>query len=412
MEKKLAEIVKYAYEETEYYHNLYDKNRINLSKCKFEDLPLISSSDLILHNELFCSSSEPIFRISSSSGTSKHPKSLYRTIGDYEASVELMTTLLLESGLSNKDKVYIGQPFDLATFGYLVLDGCKKIGALAIPGGLGQSNERMLDLIFQYNANVIMSSPSRIKVLSELVDMLYSSYERERLISNIDKIILAGEPLCTHDKIRLMKFWKCEILNYYGSEETDSLGYSAAKSEDIVLLRNGFYFEFIPVNSEVFELVVTSLYHRGTPLIRYRLGDLIKYIGRENNCHKIQIIGKSVDVVNLFDGVKLYAYQVEDLIKHYVKNYINFQIICQRKENYDYVKVLIKTSDQNRIYSDIERELENKVWDCSLDLNVCKEIGSVRFDFLINKEDYQITRRGKVPRVIDLREEQSSCIKQ
>ena len=342
---------------------------------------------------------ENIFRVSSSSGTTNHPKTLYRTQEDFDYSVKLMRKLLDDTGITNKDIIYIGQPFDLASFGYLVLEGCKQIGAMSIPGGLGQSDDKMLELILYYETNIIMTAPSRMKHLTDIVKKEKTVSEREKLISLVDKIVLAGEPLEEYDRKELQRFWNSTIFNYYGSEETDSLG-MAKDDECIKLLDEGFEFEFIDLGDEIYELVITSLYHKGTPLIKYKIGDLVKYYGKKEGSHLVKVIGKNMDYINLYDGVKLYAYQISEYIKKYIPEFSGFQILYKKEEYIDVITVLIKSNCVQD--KEIEKCLEENVWNASIDLDALRAIGNTKFQFLVNKEDFIMTRRGKTPKVVYL----------
>lgn len=396
---KFREIVLHAYCNTEYYRKIYDEKRINVESAGKDSFPYITQLELIENAKKIKARDENIFRVSSSSGTTNHPKTLYRTQEDFDYSVKLMRKLLDDTGITNKDIIYIGQPFDLASFGYLVLEGCKQIGAMSIPGGLGQSDDKMLELILYYETNIIMTAPSRMKHLTDIVKKEKTVSEREKLISLVDKIVLAGEPLEEYDRKELQRFWNSTIFNYYGSEETDSLG-MAKDDECIKLLDEGFEFEFIDLGDEIYELVITSLYHKGTPLIKYKIGDLVKYYGKKDGSHLVKVIGKNMDYINLYDGVKLYAYQISEYIKKYIPEFSGFQILYKKEEYIDVITVLIKSNCVQD--KEIEKCLEENVWNASIDLDALRAIGNTKFQFLVNKEDFIMTRRGKTPKVVYL----------
>lgn len=400
MEKdKFRTIASYAYHNTEYYKKLYDENRIDVTCADKVRFPYLTQLELINNSKTIRARSENIFRVSSSSGTTNNPKTLYRTQEDFDYSVKLMKKLLDDTGITNKDTVYIGQPFDLASFGYLVLEGCKQIGAMSIPGGLGQSDDKMLDLILYYETNVVMTAPSRMKHLTEILKKDENYSKREKVISLVEKIILAGEPLEEADRRELQIFWGSNIFDYYGSEETDSLG-MAKDGGCIRLLDEGFEFDFIDLGNEIYELVITSLYHKGTPLIKYKIGDLIKYYGKIDGSHLVKVIGKNMDYINLYDGVKLYAYQISEYIKTYIPEFSGFQILYKKEEYIDMITILVKSNCAQD--EEIEKCLEENIWNASIDLEPLKEIGNTKFCFLVNKEDFIITRRGKTPKVVYL----------
>ncbi len=398
-EIELKEIVEKAYQ-TEFYKTLYDMEHIDMSSFKFEELPFVTQKDLILNWEKFKNNKKDIFRLSASSGTSNHPKVVFRTKLDFETSAKVMEEMMRAIGISKEDVVYIGQPFDLASFGYLVLEGCKQIGALAIPGGLGQSNEKMLEIIDWGKATVIMSSPSRMKKLMDILEEDDKKLLRERIVNKIMKIIVAGEPLRKEEKVSLQKFWKCEVYDYYGSEETDSLGYSKC-DEYITLMERYFKFEYIELpNTNKYELVITSLYLEGTPLIRYKLGDVVE----RNEKGQIKIVGKIYDVLYLYDGIKLYAFQIEDAIYSVLKREFKFQIVCKNIEGIDVINVLIDAEmGENYKEENIEMTIAEAIWNASLDLEVCNSMKNLKIFVKLNSGEILMTRRGKTPKIIDER---------
>ena len=401
--ENLNRILKIAYQ-TEYYKQIYNAKKINVSNVRFEELPFVTQRDLIENWELFRNNKQEIFRVSASSGTTKHPKVVHRTVKDFETSSKVMESMLRAINITNKDVVYIGQPFDLASFGYLVLEGCKKIGALALPGGLGQSDEKMLEIIQWGKASVIMTSPSSIKELMKILLIEENKILRQEIIRNVKKIVVAGEPCRKSDRNQIESFWSCEVYDFYGSEETDSLGYSD-NDEYITLMKDYFYFEFLELpHTSKFELVITSLYLEGTPLIRYKLGDIVE----KNEFGQIKIIGKTFDVLYLYDGVKLYAFQIEDAISTVIKHDFSFQIVCDYIDSMDCLTILIDYKE-NEMYSneEINTKIVEAIWNSSLDFEVYKILNKLKVTVKLNSGEIHITRRGKIPKIVDNRKEKN-----
>ena len=107
-----------------------------------------------------------------------------------------------------------------------------------------------------------------------------------------------------------------------------------------------------------------------------------------------------MDYINLYDGVKLYAYQISEYIKKYIPEFSGFQILYKKEEYIDVITVLIKSNCVQD--KEIEKCLEENVWNASIDLDALRAIGNTKFQFLVNKEDFIMTRRGKTPKVVYL----------
>lgn len=103
---KFREIVLHAYYNTEYYRKIYDEKRINVESAGKDSFPYITQLELIENAKKIKARDENIFRVSSSSGTTNHPKTLYRTQEDFDYSVKLMRKLLDDTGITNKDIIY------------------------------------------------------------------------------------------------------------------------------------------------------------------------------------------------------------------------------------------------------------------------------------------------------------------
>lgn len=409
----LIKVVQHAGKHSPYYKRIFNEANINVNEFKgIEDLsklPIVKSQDLINHGKEFVCNDAEIYRVSSSSGTSHNPKSLFRTRHDTEKSSIVLARLLKMAGLRKGDSIYIGQPFDMAHLGYLTMNACASLGIIAIPAGLSPTNEKMIDLISYYNPTAIFTSVSRIKAI---ISMIKSSHS---INISPKHILLAGEPMLLADRKLIKDFWGVEPISLYGSEETDSLGGECING-GMHFMSDLYYLELLPIenvkcvnyNHKFGEAIITCLYGEGTPLIRYRLGDIIELIPEKCSCGcelpLIKVHGRIEDSIVLFDGIKLYAYQVEDVLKGRLSRLSNYQIVCSTLvPGLEEIVVKVKTTDKIESLEEVEKNITKKLWNSSLDLSFAKEIGSLRFKVEINKGDLYMTKRGKTPRIIDFR---------
>lgn len=202
--EKLIKVVQHAGKHSSYYKRIFNEANINVDEFKgIEDLsklPIVTSEDLIKYGKEFACDDAEIYRVSSSSGTSHNPKSLFRTHNDTEMSSIVLERLLKMAGLKKGDSIYIGQPFDMAHLGYLTMNACERLGIMAIPAGLSQINEKMIDLISYYNPTAIFTSVSRMKAI---ISIIKSS---DSINVNPKHILLAGEPMLPADRKLIKDF--------------------------------------------------------------------------------------------------------------------------------------------------------------------------------------------------------------
>src|ERR1700687_5310175 len=95
LDSRLVQVVRHAKSNTAYYANKYADIDLD-TFCGRPDLgklPIISPADLVENHLAFRASGVTPYRISSSSGTSRHPKTLFRTTRDTEVSSNVMCEL-------------------------------------------------------------------------------------------------------------------------------------------------------------------------------------------------------------------------------------------------------------------------------------------------------------------------------
>ena len=408
----LMDLIAYAKENVPFYNRLYAD--IDITQIKsWKDLnilPIITANDIINHsNELKCISKRP-YRVTSSSGTLGKPKIIYRNREDTEKSVEVLEEMLKMAGVTEDDTVLIGQPFDMAHFGYLVLGGCQKLNALSIPVGISMTNEKYISIIMNYKPTVICSSMSRLLTIINLL--------KERAIVGVPfvkTIILAGEPLNNSGIEKIKEYFHTTPYNFYGSEETDGLASDCQMHNGLHFFDELFHMELLKIEgvkpkiegNKIGEIVLTSLYQKGVPLIRYRLGDIVEVEKEKCACGSIRplihVYGRAKDSFTIFDGITIMAYQIEDVLKNYFKSIINYQIVIfSQMPGFEEILLKIELKNQDEIYS--ESALINALWDCSEDLQGIRDTGQLKISVSVNQANISVTQRGKTKKVIDLRD--------
>ena len=372
-------------------------------------LPIVTPRDLIENGPAFCSEGERIYRVTSTGGTTRHPKTLYRTAEDTRTSTDVMQRLFELAGVRRGNVMLIAQPFDLSHIGYLSLGACQEMGVCAIPVGLGMPQERFVQLAEAFRPNVLFSSPSRMQLLARTY--------RQGALPAPRRVLVAGERLLESHRQALQETWGCVPADLYGSEETDGLAASCAAGSALHFMADHFVLELVrpgtddlvPPGERVGEAVVTSLYSRGTPLIRYRLGDLVAVHDEPCSCGRsgprLRILGRAGDRLELFDGVTLHGYQVESAVRETFGLELPHQVVCRRlSPGVEAVDVRVETEPSEAMAERLEAEL----WRCSLDLQAVQGMKSLVFSAELGLDVLEQTPRGKTPRVLDRRSHKDS----
>ena len=292
----IKEIVSYAYHHTTYYKCLYDSMHIDIDSIScIEELPIISSQDLRNNPHEF-KTDESIYKVVMTSGTTSNPKILYRTNEDFQKSVSNECIFLKWANITSRDRVCIVQPFGINGYGELTMEACRQLGIFVVPIG-DVSDEIVLSAIRTFSPTVLDISPSR---LISLLPYL----EKEN--ASIRIAMVAGERISSSFKDEVMAKYGISVVNQYGSTELDCLAAEKYNEDGMFLLSDSFIFEIVDR-----QLIVTSLYHKGTPLIRYLLGDIADI---KNN--RIYILGRNSSI-QITDGIILDQSNIDEIVERY-----------------------------------------------------------------------------------------------
>ena len=153
---------------------------------------------------------------------------------------------------------------------------------------------RSLRLLSRLRPTALVSVPS---IIERTLDAAGES--RSPTPDSIRRVIYIGEGMDDALRRRVQESLGAEVFSYYGASETSALGIECAAHSGIHLFgsRTLFEVERERDDSERGELIVTTLVQRALPLLRYRLGDLVRL--RPGTCAcglnepRIDVLGRS-----------------------------------------------------------------------------------------------------------------------
>ncbi|MFL6274596.1 MAG: phenylacetate--CoA ligase family protein [Blastocatellia bacterium] len=376
----------------------------------FHELPILETRHLLERADDLRLEGEDYFRVTCSGGTLNAPKILYRTAADWAKSVANMATVLSLAGVRSGDVLLIAQPLDIWGVGYLALDACKLLRCMAVPAGIHVEADQMAHLIERFQVNAAFASPSLWRRVTE-------SAERQSRLRHL-RVLVAGEKLYAADREYLADYWRGGVYNLYGSEETDALAAECDAHDGLHLLEHAYLLELMQEDhcleqtadsTTTGELLVTSCYHRGTPLIRYHLGDIVEISRSHRPCRcgrqgaKLVVIGKSTQCVTLFDATKLYTYQLDAVLEQIIGRGVSYQLLVEDAEDAivrERVTLLVMAEDVAGIGTE---RLRAALAASSLDF--ADTVRSNQVDLRVNASRPPIgaTAKGKWQKIVDRR---------
>ena len=204
------------------------------------------------------------------------------------------------------------------------------LGIRAIPAG-GLSSENRLKMMERLRPEILCCTPTYGLRLAEI------SQDARRL--GVKKIIVAGEPGGSLPEIRdrLSKAWNAEVVDHHGMTEIGPVTVSDMSDPSRLLVRHEAYFcEVINQDEQgIGELVLTTLGRHGSPILRYRTGDLVQ--PDEDFALKGGIIGRADDMV-VVRGVNLYPGAVEEVVRS-VEGIVEYEVLIEEANSMVEVRI-------------------------------------------------------------------------
>ncbi|MDO4229000.1 MAG: hypothetical protein Q4C98_04235, partial [Capnocytophaga sp.] len=182
---------------------------------------------------------------------------------------------------------------------------------------------------------------------------------------NVKSIISMAEELPLHTKKELKEIFKCPVVSRYSNQEMGMFAQQPASGEDYFLTNEASYhFEFLKIDSdedakegELARVVITDLFNKAVPLIRYDTGDLCTFGIKDNRKYIQTIQGRANDLLKNNNGELLPPYLIIYALWHF-KNIIQFQLI-QESLNSVSLKLVHTFENKEEIFRQIEEKLKD-----------------------------------------------------
>ena len=242
--------------------------------------------------------------------------------------VENWAEILRAAGATPGDRVFFAFSFGPFIGFWLAYEAAQRIGCLCLPGG-GLSSAARLRVMMENDATILCCTPTYALRLAEVA----AQEKIELSAARLRTIIVAGEPGGSIPALRgrLQELWHgARVFDHHGMTETGPVTHECPKLPGVLhVLEPAYFAEVIdPVTAQPVapgqrgELVLTTLGRTGSPLLRYRTGDLVKpaihhqpcACGRHTLALEGGILGRTDDMV-IVRGVNVFPSAVEDIIR-------------------------------------------------------------------------------------------------
>lgn len=278
-----------AYEHSPFYRKLLKK----FASAEFSSLADLqrfpfTTADHIREQALqfLCVSQSDISRIVTldTSGTTGQAKRIYFTAADQELTIDFF-----EQGMSTMvkpgDRVLILLPGERSgSVGDLLITALQRAGAKTILHGVVGNVAETLETMVRERINSVVGIPVQVLALARYCEFSGKNIQLKSVLLSTDHVPKA----ITQE---LGRVWSCQVFEHYGMTEMGLGGGLDCEAHAGYHLREAdLYFEIIngqgePVpDGQEGEVVFTTLTRQGMPLIRYRTGDISRFIPAPCSC--------------------------------------------------------------------------------------------------------------------------------
>jgi phenylacetate-CoA ligase len=373
--QRLKDIVRKVYEKNIYYHRKMKEVGLKPDDIKtlgdLRKLPFTTKDDLremYPYGSLVVDISE-VVEVHGSSGTTGKPTLSFYTKRDIENWSELMARSLTAIGITKNDIIFIAYNYHMFTGGFGFHYGALKIGAMAIPAGVGYS-QRQVTIIKDLGVTMITSVPNYALRLAEAAYEMGIDPAKD---TKVRKGMFGAAPWSEEMRSRIERVWDMIAFDMYGLSELYGPGVASE-----CLYRGGlhvwedhYFVEVVdPKTGDVLEpeekgeLVITTLTKDAVPLIRYRTRDISRILDTKTcDCGrthiKIDRIQGRTDDMFIINGVNIWPSAVEEVLLREPLIAPYYQIVIERQDALDRMTIFVESV---KSLNSVEKEaLEKKL---------------------------------------------------
>ncbi|HEV8587109.1 MAG TPA: phenylacetate--CoA ligase family protein [Methylomirabilota bacterium] len=323
----------------------------------FQRLPLARKDDLVedqaAHPPFGTNLTYPLaryVRVHQTSGTTGPPLRWLETQESWAWWADCWRFVLAGAGLGPGDRVYFPFSFGLFIGFWAGFEGARALGALAIPGG-GIDSITRLAAMQALGATALVCTPSYVLHLAET--------GRERGIDvaalGVRATVHAGEPGAGIPAVRarIEANWGARAYDHAGMTEIGAYGYECEAQAGLHVNEAEFVAEVLDpatgAPAREGELVLTNLGRLGSPMLRYRTGDRVRWAEAPCACGRTfrrlegGILGRLDDML-IVRGVNVFPSAIDGIVRRFPA-VDEFQIEVFREGELDEARILVEIGD-------------------------------------------------------------------
>jgi phenylacetate-CoA ligase len=325
---------------------------------------------------LFAVPLRDIVRINSTSGIAGKPTVVGYTKNDLGVWVELLSRLYFASGITADDILQFSFVFGLANWGRGMAAAAENIEASVIPMNF-LNPEKEIMIMTDYKTTCLVSTPSHALHLVGVLDEL--GVEPGKL--SLKRAILVSEPMPAGMRSRIEEGLGIHVSSGYGIPEAMGPGIAYECLEGrLHIAEDHFIAEVVDPQTgqsveegQAGELVVTTITTKAYPLIRFKTGDITRFIlddacpcGRTLRAIEPPTV-RSDNALSI-RGVKIYPSQIERIVGAALGEIVPYVIIVHKVRELDELDILVEEveslfSDEIKVLERMIAKIKDDLWE-------------------------------------------------
>jgi phenylacetate-CoA ligase len=367
--KKFKSILKWAYQNSPFYRDLYQKAGLEPGDVKtFDDIRKVPKTEKSMLREaqgkepypygsILSVPIEQVTEYRQTSGTTGQPVYHPETWQDWEWSAEAWAYALYAYGYRDYDRVFLPFGYSVNIAFWAGHYAAEKIGCEVVPGGVLDTEARILKMK-ELRATAFMATPTYILGMADVARKKLGLDPAKDLY--IKKITAAGEPgACVPaTKKRMEEAWGAKVYDQVGATEIGHWGFECQAQAGLHVLEAFHLVEIedIGTGAAITEpgkrgsMVITTFDRFAHPCIRFDSKDVIEWspiercqCGRTFRLLKGGVVGRADDITKV-KGVLLAPTAIEEVVRSIAELGDEYEVTVIKKGDIDDISLKVETA--------------------------------------------------------------------
>jgi phenylacetate-CoA ligase len=385
--KKFKRILKWAYDNSPFYHSLYKDAGLEPGDIKtLDDIRKVPKTEKSMLREaqgkepypygsILSVPLEQVTEYRQTSGTTGQPVYHPETWQDWEWSAESWAYALYAYGYRDYDKVFLPFGYSVNIAFWAGHYAAEKIGCEVIPGGVLDTEARILKMK-ELKATALMATPTYILGMADVARKRLGIDPAKDL--HIRKIAAAGEPgaCIPATKKRMEEAWGAKVYDQVGATEIGHWGFECQAQAGLHILEAFHLVEIedIETGASITEpgqkgsMVITTFDRFAHPCVRFDSKDVIEWspverceCGRTFRLLKGGVVGRADDITKV-KGVLLAPTAIEEVVRDIPELGDEYEVVVIKKGDIDDITLKVEIAPEfKRNSSAIEQKLTQQL---------------------------------------------------